>query len=66
MDSRELKKFRRQSGLKQAELAELLETPYGTYVSWEKGNRRVPGILNVALRTVKADLEKRTEKGGEK
>lgn len=64
MESKELKKERRQLGLNQKELAEYLKVPYQTYVSWELGRRRIPGMLEVALRTIKVDIER--EKGGKR
>ena len=40
----------------QRKMAELLNTPFQTYWKWEKGKRRIPGILEVALRTVENKL----------
>ena len=61
MDKEELKQIRLDMGLGQTALARLLKTPRGTYLNWERGVRRIPGILEVALRGVRAELE--SEKG---
>ena len=63
MESKELKKERRQLGLNQKELSEYLRVPYQTYVSWELGRRRIPGMLEVALRAVRSEIE-RGKQGG--
>ena len=39
-------------GLNITEMAELLNAPRGTYLKWERGERRVPGIVDVAIRAV--------------
>jgi DNA-binding transcriptional regulator YiaG len=52
MNGAELKKIRVELGLGQTALARLLGTPRITYVQWERGDRRIPGVLVVALRTV--------------
>ena len=62
MESKELKKERRQLGLNQKEFAECLKVPYQTYVSWELGRRRIPGMLELALVAVKDEIRK--ERGG--
>jgi len=54
-----LRKIRKDFGLTQSELAEYLKTPYRTYVQWERGQRRIPGLLEVALKQVSYDLKKR-------
>ena len=66
MKPEELKKKRIELGLTQSRLAEYLKTPYKTYVQWERGQRRVPGMLEVALESVRSKIEKeiRGEKGG--
>lgn len=56
MEPFELKEVRKKLGLTQLQLAVLLKTPLNTYSSWERGIRRIPGILEVALKVV-ADLE---------
>lgn len=58
MESEELKKKRLDLGLTQSQLAEYLKTPYKTYVQWERGQRRVPGLLEIALEKVFSDLKK--------
>ena len=45
----ELSKARRQLGLNKAEMAQQLRTPYRTYVDWERGARRIPGVCQVAV-----------------
>lgn len=65
MDAKELRKQRRLLGLKQTELAALLHTPYGTYVKWENGDRRVPGLLKVALKAVEDEIKKERSEGGD-
>ncbi len=43
-------------------MAKLLNTPYGTYLHWLKGRRRIPGIVEVALDGIEfknANLTKR-------
>ncbi len=49
MKPKELKKAREKLGLSIKEMSELLETPYRTYQDWELGNRRIPGICEVAI-----------------
>jgi DNA-binding transcriptional regulator YiaG len=49
MTSQELREVRLKMGLTISQMAEALNTPRGTYVKWERGERRVPGILEVAL-----------------
>ena len=40
---------RKKLGMNRAEMAKRLLTPYRTYVNWERGERRVPGICEVAV-----------------
>lgn len=35
-----------------AEMAETLKTPYSTYYKWEKGERRIPGLMRPALSVI--------------
>ena len=44
-----LKKIRESLGLTQREMSSLLDTPFRTYQDWELGNRRIPGICEVAI-----------------
>lgn len=37
------------------ERAIAMNTPIGTYYKWETGKRRVPGIVEVAIRAIKKD-----------
>ena len=39
-------------GLSITAMAEALSTPRGTYIKWERGERRVPGIVEVAIRAL--------------
>lgn len=41
-------------GLSITAMAEALNTPRGTYVKWIRGERRVPGIVEVAIRAIRA------------
>lgn len=49
MTAQELKEARLKLGFSMSEMARQLNTPRGTYKKWEEGDRRVPGILEVAL-----------------
>ena len=57
MTLQELKEKRQKLGLTQAELARQLNTPFRTYQDWELGNRRIPGILTIALKWVESNHE---------
>jgi DNA-binding XRE family transcriptional regulator len=52
MTNTEFKELRLSLGLSIALLAHHLNTPYHTVKSWESGDRRIPGIVEVAMRTV--------------
>lgn len=58
MEPKDLRKKREELGLTQSQLAVYLNTPYETYSNWERGVRRIPGILKVALEKVASDLKK--------
>ncbi|MCI5157070.1 MAG: XRE family transcriptional regulator [Candidatus Electrothrix sp. AUS1_2] len=58
MKPQELKKKRLEFGLTQKQLAGRLKTPYVTYSNWERGIRRIPGLLEVALKQVSTELRK--------
>jgi DNA-binding transcriptional regulator YiaG len=58
MDAIELKRIRIELGLGQTALAKLLKTPLRTYVRWECGDNRFPGMIEVALETVRSGIEK--------
>lgn len=58
MEPSELKDRRKELGLTQLQLADLLNTPYDTYVKWERGLVRMPGVLKIALEKVFSDLKK--------
>ncbi len=49
MKAAELKKIRKKLGFSIKEMSQILETPYRTYQDWELGNRRIPGICEVAV-----------------
>jgi DNA-binding transcriptional regulator YiaG len=49
MTPEQLKASRRELGLNQTEMAQQLKTPRRTYVDWERGERRIPGICEVAI-----------------
>ena len=49
MTKEKLKQTRADLGLTQPEMAKALKTPVGTYKKWEYGDRRVPGLVWVAL-----------------
>ena len=52
MTNTEFKESRLLLGLSLAELARRLNTPYRTVQSWEYGERSIPGIVGVAMRTI--------------
>ena len=52
MTREELKESRLRMGLSQKAMAEALNTPYRTYQDWELGNRRIPGIVDVAIKQI--------------
>jgi DNA-binding transcriptional regulator YiaG len=45
--------FRLSLGLSITAMAERLNTPRSSYIKWERGERRVPGIVEVAIKHVK-------------
>lgn len=53
MTATELQAARQALGLSISAMAEALNTPRGSYIKWERGERRVPGIVDVAIRHVK-------------
>jgi len=66
MKPEELKKIRENLGFSIKEMSRILDTPYRTYQDWELGNRRIPGICEVAVRcllTCKKALKARRKKG---
>ena len=62
MTHRQLKDSRLSLGLSITTMAEKLNTPRGTYLKWERGERRVPGIASVALLALKNDLTLKDQK----
>ena len=49
MTRQQLKEERERMGMNIGQMARRLNTPRGTYVKWENGERRVPGFLDVLL-----------------
>ena len=47
--SQKLQGARLTLGLNITQMAEALNTPRGTYLKWERGERRVPGIVEIAI-----------------
>ena len=45
----ELRILREKLGMNQTEMAKRLRTPYRTYVDWERGARRIPGVCETAV-----------------
>lgn len=58
MNYDDLKKVRLELGLSQEDIAVHLKTPVGTYSKWERGERRVPGIVEVALELLRLKMVK--------
>lgn len=56
MTPTQLKNSRQALGLSITAMAEKLNTPRGTYLKWERGERRVPGIVAVALLAIEDGL----------
>ena len=66
MTPEELREIREKLGFSKKEMSEILDTPYRTYQDWELGNRRIPGICQVAvhcLLSCKKALKARRKKG---
>lgn len=53
MTPKELKSARKMLGHNIKQMAEALNTPFGTYIKWERGERRVPGMIIIAMRCLK-------------
>ena len=69
MKDKDLKKRRQKVGFNTKEMSEILGTPYRTYQDWELGNRRIPGICEVAIEcllTCKKAIKARRKKGKKK
>lgn len=58
MTAADLIAARQALGLSITAMAELLKTPRGSYIKWERGERRVPGIVEVAIKSL-ADMQKK-------
>ena len=52
MTAAQLKDIRISLGLTITAMAKALNTPRGTYIKWERSERRVPGIVMVAVLTL--------------
>jgi transcriptional regulator with XRE-family HTH domain len=60
MDGRELRMWRKAHGLTQTELGKLLGVWYVAVGRWERGERKIPSFLPLALEA----LEHRMQEGG--
>ena len=58
ISSKDLRDERLSLGLTQVEMALALNTPHGSYLKWENGQRRVPGLIAPALKHVKSQVKK--------
>jgi len=47
-----LKDIRLRLGLTQRKMAQALNTPLSTYLKWEQGKRRVPGIVYAIIHLI--------------
>ncbi len=66
MTPEELKKIRLSLGFSIKDMSDVLGTPYRTYQDWELGNRRIPGVCQVAVECLircKSALKARRKKG---
>jgi DNA-binding transcriptional regulator YiaG len=59
MTAEELKKARKRLGLTQKKMAKELNTPYRTYQDWERKQRRVPGMCDIAIPCIVKTLGKK-------
>lgn len=57
MEKEELKRIRLDLGLTQVDLAQLLDVSRITYVRWENGENRIPGMTRLALKAVRQQME---------
>lgn len=57
MTSIELKEWRQKQGITQGELARRLNMSENAVGQWERGERSIPGVVPVALRTVERELK---------
>jgi DNA-binding transcriptional regulator YiaG len=55
MTPKQLKKIRQSLNLSITEMAAWLNTPRGTYIKWERGERRVPGMIDVTIKCLKGE-----------
>lgn len=66
MNGNELSLWRKKWGISQGELARLLSTYQVTVCRWEKGARKVPSLLPLALEALENRLFKRGNEGPRK
>jgi putative transcriptional regulator len=59
MEKDELKKFREDLELSQAELAKQLKVATNTVSRWEIGTRKIPEFLDLALQTIQREIKKK-------
>jgi DNA-binding transcriptional regulator YiaG len=58
MNGKELRHWRKKLGISQGELARLLSTYQVTVCRWEKGARKIPFLLPLALEALEIRLRK--------
>jgi DNA-binding transcriptional regulator YiaG len=63
MEKKELISRRKRLGLNKSQFAKMLKTPYATYYKWELGDRRIPGIAEVAIDGLEFKEANRTSRG---
>lgn len=61
MDKRELIEWRKEKGLTQKKLADLLGVRNMTVYRWECGMRAIPSMLHLALKGLERELEREGE-----
>lgn len=57
VDGNELRKFRENLNLTQEQLAKELKVAANTVARWERGERKIPEFLDLALETVERRLK---------
>jgi repressor LexA len=60
MKGTELRKIREELGLTQDELAKALSVAANTVARWERGERKIPNHLPLAMKTVVAEQQAKT------
>lgn len=56
MDGSELRQFREKLKLTQEQLAKKLNVATNTIARWERGERKIPEFLELALKTVEREI----------